>query len=218
MIKGVIFDMDGVLLDNVEYHLEAFRLFGEEQGKSLTREDVQAVFGRKNWDMLEALLGRSLDREEAERLADRKEELYRQLISGKLEEATVDGLQEFLGCLAEEGFPMAVATSGPIENVDMVFDGLGIRARFKAVVTGDEVRKGKPHPEAFLTAAAMLDVLPSECAVFEDSVSGIQAALSAGSKCVAVSTTHEEGELNRLAPHLIIRDFRGLHPDRLQEL
>ena len=120
-----------------------------------------------------------MDREEAERLADRKEELYRQLISGKLEEVTVDGLQDFLECLADEGLPMAVATSGPIENVDMVFDGLGIRSRFKAVVTGDEVRKGKPHPEAFLTAAAMLNVLPSECAVFEDSVSGIQAALSA---------------------------------------
>jgi len=218
MIKGVIFDMDGVLLDNVEYHLEAFRLFGEEQGKSLTREDIQSVFGRKNWDMLEALLERRLEKEEADRLADRKEELYRQLIHSEMQEAVVKGLPEFLESLEKEGLPMAVATSGPIENVDMVFDGLGIRSRFSAVVTGDQVQHGKPHPEAFLTAAELLNLPPEDCVVFEDSVSGIKAALSAGSKCVAVATTHEEDEINTLSPHLVIQDFQDFSPDRLQEL
>ncbi len=218
MIKGVIFDMDGVLLDNVEYHLEAFRLFGEEQGKSLTREDIQSVFGRKNWDMLEALLKRRLEKEEADRLADRKEELYRQLIHSEMQEAVVNGLPEFLESLEKEGLPMAVATSGPIENVDMVFDGLGIRSRFSAVVTGDQVQHGKPHPEAFLTAAELLNLPPEDCVVFEDSISGIKAALSAGSKCVAVATTHDEDEINTLSPHLVILDFQGFSPDRLQEL
>ena len=124
MIRGVIFDMDGVLLDNLEYHLEAFRLFGEEQGKLLTTEAIQAVFGRKNWDMLEALLDRPLEKDEADRFADRKEELYRQLIQAELQETVVDGLHEFLEALEKKGFPMAVATSGPIENVDMVLDGI----------------------------------------------------------------------------------------------
>ncbi len=218
MIKGVIFDMDGVLLDNVEYHLEAFRLFGEEQGKSLTRENIQSVFGRKNWDMLEVLLERRLEKDEADRLADRKEELYRQLVLSELQEAVVKGLPEFLESLEKEGVPMAVATSGPIENVDMVFDGLGIRSRFSAVVTGDQVQHGKPHPEAFLTAAAFLNLSPEDCVVFEDSVSGINAALSAGCTCVAVATTHEEEELKALSPHLVILDFQDFHPDRLQEL
>jgi beta-phosphoglucomutase len=218
MIKGVIFDMDGVLLDNVEYHLEAFRLFGEEQGKSLTREDVQSVFGRKNWDMLEALLNRRLEKSEADRLADRKEELYRQLVLSELHAAVVSGLPEFLESLAKAELPMALATSGPIENVDMVFDGLGIRSSFHAIVTGDQVKHGKPHPEAFLTAAAFLDLAPEDCVVFEDSVSGVQAALSAGCKCVAVATTHEEEELNALSPDLVIQDFQDFSPDRLQEL
>jgi len=218
MIKGVIFDMDGVLLDNLEYHLEAFRLFGEEQGRLLTREAIQAEFGRKNWDMLEALLNRRLEKEEAERLADRKEELYRQIILSELQEVVVEGLPEFLEALEKKGLPMAVATSGPLENVDMVFDGLGIRTKFRAIVTGDQVQHGKPHPEAFLTAAALLNVAPEDCAVFEDSVSGIKAGLSAGSKCVAVATTHEADELSALSPHLVIRDFRGLHPDQLQDL
>lgn len=218
MIKGVIFDMDGVLLDNLEYHLEAFRLFGEEQGRSLTRKAIQAEFGRKNWDMLEALLNRRLEKEEAERLADRKEELYRQLIRSELLEVVVEGLPEFLEALEKKGLPMAVATSGPLENVDMVFDGLGIRTKFSAIVTGDQVQHGKPHPEAFLTAAALLNVAAEDCAVFEDSVSGIKAGLSAGSKCVAVATTHEADELSALSPHLVIRDFRDLHPDQLQDL
>ena len=79
MIKGVIFDMDGVLVDNLEFHLDAFQRFGEEQGRQLTRGDIQAVFSRKNEDMLKVLLDRELSQKDTNEFANRKEEIYREL-------------------------------------------------------------------------------------------------------------------------------------------
>jgi len=210
MIQGAIFDMDGVLVDNLEFHLEAFQKFGREQGRNLTRGSIQAVFGRKNEDMLKILLGRELNREESDRFADRKEEIYRELIAPHLPDHVVPGLFDFLRELSESGIAAALATSGPMENVDLVLDRLEIRPYFRAVITGNQVSRGKPHPEAFLLAASRLGQAPESCVVFEDSISGIRAALNGGCFCVALSTTHPVSEIEPENPHLIIADFTEL--------
>ncbi|GAB4250548.1 MAG: hypothetical protein Kow00109_26460 [Acidobacteriota bacterium] len=218
MIRGAIFDMDGVLLDNVDFHLEAFRKLGEEEGHPITREDVYRVFGRKNDDMLRVLLGRELTAEEADRLGRRKEAIYRELIRPTLREHVVPGLEAFLAALREARVAMAIATSGPPENVELIMKDLGLRAFFQAVVTGEEVTRGKPAPDAFLLAARKLGIPPAECVVFEDSVSGVKAALAAGCACVAVTTTHTAEELRPLGPDLIVRDFRELDVPAVQRL
>jgi beta-phosphoglucomutase family hydrolase len=219
VIKAAIFDMDGVLIDNVEYHLEAFVKFGAEQGRNLTEADIRSVFGRKNSDMLQVLLQRRLTTEEINRFAIRKEELYRELIAPDFQQRVVPGLLEFFNLLRqEEEFGIALATSGPIDNVEFVLSELGLQEGFDAIITGDQVTHGKPHPEAFLLAAERLDREAQECVVFEDSVSGLQAALNAGCKCIALETTHPREELEPIGPHQIIRDFRGLRPRDLQGL
>jgi beta-phosphoglucomutase family hydrolase len=218
MVEGAIFDMDGVLVDNLDFHLTAFKVFGEEQGKTLTDEQIQAVFGRKNIDMLQAFLERKLSAAEVSRFERRKEELYRNLIRPHLHERVVVGLLDFVGALRGEGFAIALATSGPRENVDMVVDELGLRGSFDATVTGDQVQRGKPHPESFLLAANGLALSPTACVVFEDSLSGVEAALRAGSKCVALATTHRENELRAVGPHRIVRDFTELRVSDLQKL
>lgn len=212
MIKGVIFDMDGVLLDNVEHHLEAFRIFGEEQGRTLTAGEVRAVIGQRNKEMLEALLQRVLTETEVEEFAARKEELYRGLIGPQLLAHTVPGIADFIRRLHRDRFGVALATSGPIENVDLVLDRLALRPYFGAVVTGGDVRRSKPHPDIFVLAAERLGLEPTACVVFEDSVAGVKAGLSAGCKCVAVATTHTRAELRPYGPHSIISDFTGLSP------
>lgn len=209
-MDGAIFDMDGVLLDNLDFHLEAFLQLGREEGKELSPEDVESVFGQRNWDMLRKLIGSELSQEEAERMGDRKEEIYRMLIAQNLKETVVTGMLSFVSELAAEGVPIALATSGPPENVDLVLDTLEIRKFFSAIVTGSEVKKGKPDPEVFMTAAARLRVPPEKCVVFEDSLSGVQAALGAGCKCVALATTHAPAELKPEKPDLIIDDFHRL--------
>lgn len=218
MIKGVIFDMDGVLVNNLDFHLQAFKLFGKEMGLILTSGQIQEVFGRKNSDMLQALLARDLSGEEIRRFEARKEEIYRDLIGPRLQQRAVIGLLEFADGLRREGFKIALATSGPIENVNMVLDELALRAHFDSIVTGDQVERGKPHPEAFLLAASELNLHPSECVVFEDSFSGVEAALRAGCKCVALATTHTEDELESVSPDLIIATFREITVDGLQDL
>jgi beta-phosphoglucomutase len=210
MIKGAIFDMDGVLLDNVAAHLEAFRRFGEEQGKKVTDEDIYAAFGQKNDAMLESILGRKLSAGEVDRFGRRKEEIYREIIRPTLATHVVRGLPRLLDELKRAEIRIAVATSGPIENVDMVLDGLDLRSFFESIVTGEHVEHGKPHPEAFLKAAAGLELAPASCVVFEDSPSGVTAALRAGCHCVALTTTHSREDLAKLGPHLIIDDFTEL--------
>ncbi len=218
MIKGVIFDMDGVLLDNVSAHLEAFRRFGEEQGREVSNEDIYAAFGQKNDAMLASILGRELSDQEVERYGRRKEEIYRSLIRSSLGAHVVRGLPALLDRLRAAGLRMAVATSGPIENVDMVLDGLDLRSHFRTIVTGADVEHGKPHPEAFLEAARRLSLPPETCVVFEDSPSGVKAALRAGCRCVALTTTHRREQLSELGPHLIVDDFRGLELEELARI
>jgi beta-phosphoglucomutase family hydrolase len=218
MIQGAIFDMDGVLLDNLDFHLRAFKLFGREHDRVLTSEQIQAVFGRKNADMLQALLERELSEEEIRSYEKRKEELYRDLIRPQLQEQVVAGLMEFVSALRREDFRIALATSGPIDNVDMVLDELVLRDDFEFVVTGDQVVHGKPHPEAFFVAADGLSLSPTNCVVFEDSFSGVEAALRAGCKCVALATTHSAEELEQVSPHRIIATFHEIEVGQIQLL
>jgi len=218
MVNGVIFDMDGVLLHNLDLHIQAFKLFGDENGRNLTSKQIQAVFGRKNSDMLQALLEKELTGEEIRRYEARKEKLYRDLIRPQLHERMVEGLPELLRAIRSENLGTALATSGPRDNVDMVLDELDLRQDFDAIVTGDQVIQGKPHPEVFLLAAKKLNLPAFECVVFEDSFSGVEAALRAECKCVALATTHTRDELRQVSPHRIIDNFRQITVQQMHHL
>lgn len=218
MIEAVIFDMDGVILDNSREHLESFKRLGKEEGREFTEEDVLSVFGQRNDEMLEALLGRQLKSAEVKRIAFRKEELYRQIVGPRLRERMVPGLVDLVEGLHSAGMSMALATSGPIENVDLVLDGLQIRRFFDSVITGADVREGKPDPEVFLLSAERLGVSPVSCVVFEDTPSGVEAALRAGSRCIALATTHSQDELGQLNPDQVIQDFTQISVSEIQAL
>ena len=207
MDKGAIFDMDGVLVNNLECHVEAFKIIGLEMGYALTAEMVRSVFGRSTVDMLSAMTGKEFSPEEGLALDERKEKIYRSLARPRLREMMVPGLEELLEFFRSSSVRMAVASSGPDENVGMVLEGLGIGKYFSAVVTGSQVKKGKPDPECFLKAAAEIGIRPGECVVFEDSLAGIRAAKASGAKCVALATTHTWEEIAVLETDLIVADF-----------
>lgn len=191
--NAVIWDMDGVIADTAPFHFRAWRALATENGVPFTEDDFRRGFGRRNPEILEGLLGRELSSEEIRALSQRKEDLFRQLIAGKI--AAFPGALELMRALCAGRVNQALATSTPIENVDLILGTLGIADCFGAVVADKDVARGKPDPQAFLLAAERLGVSPERCVVIEDAVDGVKAAKSAGMKCIAVTNTHPRERL-----------------------
>ena len=186
---AAIFDWDGVVIDSSAQHERSWELLALEIGKPLPAGHFKKGFGKKNQLIIEGLLGWSDDPEEIERLGDRKEELYRELVrQGGM--TILPGARELLAALKTSGIPRAVASSTPRTNLDSIFASTGLNEFFDAVVSADDVVNGKPAPDVFLKAASLLGVPPERCVVFEDALFGIEAAQRAGMKVVAVATTN----------------------------
>lgn len=187
MIKGVIFDMDGVLVDNRDIHIEAFLMFCRRHGFEMDAKTLMPLFGMGNEDIMQGLFGRELSREEIDSFSQEKESIYREIFAERIE--PTPGLRELLEGLRQRGIKIAVGSSGMRLNVDFVLERCGITRYFDAIANGDLVRRAKPDPEVFVLAARLLGLDNSECLVFEDSFAGIKAARAAGSPVIALATT-----------------------------
>lgn len=204
MYKAVIFDMDGVIVDNHHYHVAAFNEFCKLKGIPFSEDEFRVkYFGKSNHEIFSGLLQREISKEEAAMLGDEKEAMYRQIYKEHI--TPVSGLIDFLRLLKGNSINIAVGTSAGSQNLDFVLSNLNIRHFFDAQVDSSYVERGKPNPDIFLKAAERLGVKPSECLVFEDSVSGIQAAHAAGMDVVALLTTHKRDELPLVS--LYVEDF-----------
>ncbi|MCS7089779.1 MAG: HAD family phosphatase [Verrucomicrobiota bacterium] len=191
---AAIFDWDGVLVDSSRAHERSWEQLAAEVGRSLFPGFFQQSFGMKNERILRELLRWTDDPLELKRLGDRKEELFRAEVR-RFPLRLLPGAAEFLECLRVGGIPRAVGSSTPRANIDCVIDSLGLRGMFQALVTGDDVRKGKPDPEVFLLAAQRLGMPPERCVVFEDAPVGVEAARRAGMPVVGVAGTHPPDHL-----------------------
>lgn len=184
---GVIFDMDGVLVDSAQAHRESWKVLAEEIGIPFAKEDFDRTFGRQNRDIIPIALGIHEPDRVAE-LGDRKEAIYRDLV--RAEPPIVAGAIQLVRELHGMGVKLAVGSSAPSENVKLIVDAMGLDHCFHALVTGDEVEKGKPDPEVFLRCARKLSCDPARCVVVEDAPAGVDAAVHAGAKVVAVLIHH----------------------------
>jgi len=183
---AVIFDMDGVLVDSYAAHREAWRAMGAADGLPFDEAKFRTLFGRLSKPIVEALwgVGRYTDAQLAE-LNDRREAAFRRIAADPF--PAMPGAYNLLASLHAAGFALAVGSSGPPENIAMVLDRLRARPLFDAIVTGADVRHGKPSPEVFLTAAARLGVAPARCVVVEDAPPGVEAANRAGMICIGMA-------------------------------
>lgn len=205
-MKGVIFDMDGTMVDNMMVHHRAWQHKLKELGIDLPMEEVMQKIHGVNEEILERLFGARFSFEERRQFSFEKEEAYRNIFKPDLK--LIPGLREFLSQLKDKKKPMAIGSAAPSQNVDFVLDNLGIRHFFDAVLHAQNVSKGKPHPEIYVKAAAALGFSASDCLVFEDSPVGVEAAERAGSQTVVVCTTHKESEFLRFANVVMfIHDF-----------
>jgi beta-phosphoglucomutase len=212
---AVIFDMDGVLVDSYAAHFESWRAVCREDGIELGEARFARSFGRTSAAVIDELWQGRVSGAAAAALDARKEALYRELIDGRFPE--VDGARELIDALGEDGFRLAVGSSGPPENVALVLARLGCRARFAAVVTGKDVARGKPDPQIFLTAAARLGAAPARCVVIEDAPVGIEAARAAGMATIGfVASGRTAAEL--AAADLVVARLGELTPARVRAL
>lgn len=208
---AVIFDMDGVIIDSNPFHKISLRQFCEKYGYHLSDEElVKRIYGRTNKEWITNLFG-ALPLEEITRLEEEKESLFRKLYEKEIQ--ALPGLPDFLKQLNECNIPVAIGTSAPRSNVDYVLRHTNLGKYFSVILDESHVSKGKPNPEIYLKVAAALQFNPMHCVVFEDSLSGVEAAKRAGTKVVGVTTTHTRQELSHT--HLIIDDFQSLTPELL---
>lgn len=203
-IKGVIFDMDGVVVDNHDYHFEAWMDFAEKYEFDLDEEIYREKFnGKTNADLFQMIFG-DLSQEEIDEFTEEKEEMYRERYLPDMIPHT--GLVEFLEKLKKKKIKVALGTSAPTANVDFVLDTLKLRGYFPIIVDGTMVTKGKPDPEVYELCCSKLGFDPKNCLVFEDSFAGLESAQGAGCEVVAVATSHRPVELQEKTDRIIF-DF-----------
>ncbi|MGB3848799.1 MAG: HAD family phosphatase [Tunicatimonas sp.] len=211
---AVIFDMDGVIVDNHRYHLQSWLSFFEQHDIRMTEEEYKAqVNGRVMHTILPQLLGRSLSPEEIRRFGDQKEEAYRDAYRDHIR--PTPGLVAFLEELRQQNVPRAIATSAPPANVTFTLDHTKLRPYFPVIVDDTMVTQGKPDPEVYLLSAAQLNMPPERCIVFEDAILGIQAGKNAGMYVVGVATTHTREELKDTEADYVVDNFEGLTVEKL---
>ena len=211
--RAVIFDMDGVLIDSLEAHFRSWNRMLEQHGLSMSRQEFTAGFGRTSREIIaENWPEQAVDSETIGQWDDQKEAAFREILRESF--PAMDGAQQLITRLDEAGFRLAVGSSGPRENVQAAMENLPGAQRFSAVVTGNDVSRGKPHPEVFLKAAERLGVEPGRCAVVEDAVAGLQAATAAGMVAIGLTGTTERQALDSQAD-VVVESLHDLSVDGL---
>lgn len=214
---AALFDMDGVLVDNTDFHVNAWLQFAQKHNRPLTKEQyVENINGHISADAMAYVFQRPISPGELIVLTEEKEAIYRELYRPHL--APAPGLLDFLKALKEDNVRLAVGTSAPESNVRFTLDGLPLRSYFDVIVDASMIKKGKPDPEIYLTAAKRVGIELAHCVVFEDAFAGIEAGLRAGMKVVALATTHTPEELADTGVALIVHDFTDLTPDKIRNL
>jgi beta-phosphoglucomutase len=215
-IKAFLFDLNGTMIDDMPYHSAAwFSILNDDLRAGLSREEVNRQMYGKNEELLDRVFGKG--RFSAKELAEisRKKELsYQAAYRPYLQ--LIPGLATLLEKAQKQGIKMAIGSAAIPFNIDFVLDNLHIRHYFGAIVSADDVTVSKPDPETFTKAAAILDVPPEACIVFEDAPKGVEAASRAGMRSIVLTTMHEKEEFGRYSN--VIRFIKDYTDPSLDEL
>lgn len=211
VIKGCIFDLDGVIVDTAHYHFLAWKRLADELGYHLTEVDNEQLKGVSRMRSLEIILGLagiSLNAEHKQMLTDKKNAWFNEYIERMLPSEIFPGVKALIGDLRSRGIKTGLASSS--KNAKTVIRLLQIEDEFDAIVDGNMTHHTKPHPEIFLTTAEKLKLHPRNCVVVEDAEAGVEAALSAGMKCIGIGSPDLLHKANQVFPRTSDIEFSTL--------
>ncbi|MGQ9545639.1 MAG: HAD-IA family hydrolase [Dehalococcoidia bacterium] len=191
--KAILWDMDGVIADSNSFHFAAWQETLAKRGVKFTREDFAKLFGTRNDFIVTRVMGKGLPDRDVKIIVEEKEESFRKRAAGSIK--PFPGVVRLLNAIKKGNFKLALVSSAPKENIDLILRELSLEGMFDCIVCGQEVAESKPSGDIYVLAAKKLGVMPSDCLVIEDSPLGITAAKRAGMKCLAVANTHPRQEL-----------------------
>ncbi|HEY5690758.1 MAG TPA: beta-phosphoglucomutase [Cyclobacteriaceae bacterium] len=202
-MKACIFDLDGVIVDTAKYHFLAWKKLAGEMGIELTEQDNERLKGVGRMESLEIILsmgGISKSAEEKVELTEKKNTWFVEFIQAMKKEEIFEGVISLFSELKQNKIKIGLASSS--KNAQAVISKLGIADWFEVAVDGTMIKKSKPDPEIFLMAAQQLQVIPEDCIVVEDAEAGVEAAKSAGMKCIGVGNYRQLGKADQVIAHI----------------
>ncbi len=212
MARAVLWDMDGTLIDSAEFHWMSWRDTMANEGVAITQEQFLSSFGQRKDSIISRWLSAAATHERIERIGNAKEGLYRDLVR-KNGISPLPGVASWVHRLHEQGWLQAIASSAPRLNIEVVLEALGACHCFQGIVSAEDVHRGKPDPEVYLTAASRVGVPPERCIVVEDAAAGIEGARRAGMRSIGVS--HKD---NHLGANVVVQSLDLLGSSAFEEL
>lgn len=212
-LRAVLWDLDGVLVDTGDFHFKAWKTTLSNHRIDFSYEKFRQTFGMNNEGMLRIILGEQYTNRQCIELSCKKETLFREIIAGKL--SLLPGVEDLLKEIRTDDIPQAIGSSAPMENIEAIVDELQIREYFQSIISAAGM-PGKPDPAVYLAAAAELDISPGYCLVIEDAVHGVNAARSAGMRCLAITTTNVASDLS--SADRVVNSLNSITLNELREI
>jgi len=212
--KAFLFDLNGTMIDDMQYHIRAWHRILNELGADISLERMKEECYGKNDELLERMFPGRFSEADKQHMSLEKEKKYQSQYKPHL--ALLPGLDGFIRSAYKDEIKMAIGSAAIMFNIDFVLDNLNIRSYFDVLVSADDVQKSKPDPETYLSCASLLQYEPADCIVFEDAPKGVESAMRAGMKAVVITTLHEPHEFEQYSNVLMcVKDYTD---ERLQGL
>jgi len=207
MLKAIIFDLDGTLVDSLPYHHESWRIFFKNN--NLEEHDFSEVLkeykGGGTLELMTSVFGDMYTKDELKKMTDDKEIIFRDIYKSKI--YPIEGLKQFLDNLKKNNILLSIGSNAIRKNVLMTIEELSITNYFSSIICGDEVSRGKPDPEMFVKTLSNLNVSRNECIIFEDSIEGVKAAKNADIKVIGVTSSQSSEKLKSVGAFKTIDDY-----------
>ena len=205
MIKGIIFDMDGTIVDSLPYHYEAWKIFFNENKVENFSEKLNEYKGGGTLDLMRTVYGNQYSKKELKKMSEDKEKIFRKIYKGEIKQ--ILGFKKFLDELKSKDIMIGLASNAIRKNVSMIINELEIYDYFDSIICGDEVINGKPNPEMFNETIDRFNISKDECLIFEDSLEGVLAAKNSGVKVIGITSSSSNKVLKDAGCVMSISDY-----------